>query len=399
MTTQKAAEIERPAESQPAAPLDAVGLAETLADEFRARAAELDRSAAFPTENYRRMRESGYLRAAVPAEFGGLGAGLSAMSRAQQALARGCASTALAVNMHHFQVGLTADLWRKGAPVEPLLRRVADEGLVLASTAAEMVVAGAWTTSTTARREEGGYRINGRKYFCSQAPGMSLVRVAALDAEAGEIVVCAVPANAAGLRVVETWDTAGMRATASHDLLLEEVWVPDAAVGGRLPPSGPIEHPLLAGLAVWFHSLLSGVYLGLGEEARAEAHRALGSGRNSSFRDPALTDVLLGELEAAFLVASATRDQVTASLERDRTDPQQALRQSILCREVVTAQAVAVVDKAIELVGGKAYFRSSPLERLARDVRAARFHPPAAPVSFQMVGQRVRPALAAGSAA
>ena len=79
--------------------------------------------------------------------------------------------------MHQFQVGFAADTWRltAGAPVEKLLRRIAAEGIVLGSTGAEALVAGAWTTATTAQREDGGYRISGRKYFCSQAPGMDLV--------------------------------------------------------------------------------------------------------------------------------------------------------------------------------------------------------------------------------
>src|SRR5581483_7775668 len=82
---------------------EVAALAATLAEEFRGRAAALDRTGQFPFDNYQRMR------AAVPAELGGLGAGLAAMVRAQQALARGCASTALAVNMHQFQVGFAAD--------------------------------------------------------------------------------------------------------------------------------------------------------------------------------------------------------------------------------------------------------------------------------------------------
>lgn len=157
--------------------MDVVKLPQDLAVEFRERAAEYDRSGEFPTKNYERMREAGYLRALVPQELGGLGAGLVEMAHAQQQLARGCASTALAVNMHHFQVGAAADGWRKGAPVEATLRRIAAEGIVLGSTGAEAIVAGGWTTSTTAVREDGSYRINDRKFFCSQAPGMDVVRV------------------------------------------------------------------------------------------------------------------------------------------------------------------------------------------------------------------------------
>ena len=89
-----------------------VEIARQLADEFRERAPEDDRTGELPTANDDRMREEGYLRVLVPSELGGMGAGYLEMAHAQQALARGCASTALAVNMHQFQIGFMGDMWR-----------------------------------------------------------------------------------------------------------------------------------------------------------------------------------------------------------------------------------------------------------------------------------------------
>jgi alkylation response protein AidB-like acyl-CoA dehydrogenase len=369
---------------------DVVEIAKGLAEEFRATAAELDRTGAFPTANYRRMKEAGYLRAPVPEELGGLGAGLAEMSRAQQALARGCASTALAVNMHVFQVGTTADSWRNGAPVEGVLKRIADEGIVIASNGAESIVVGEWTTATTAERRNGGYVLNGRKFFCSQAPGMDVLRLIARDVETDELLVVGVGRQIEGLSVIETWDTTGMRATASHDIVLKDVYVPEAAVGVRIPAGEPLRSPVLANVGRWFLPLVSGVYLGIAEEAREEALRALGTGINSSNRDQALTDMLIGEMECDLLTARSVRDQVAEEIDAFPSDLQAALAKAIMCKEVVTSCAIKVVEKAVEIAGGRAYFRKSPLERLARDVRAARFHPPSAPVSFQVVGQRSR---------
>ena len=375
---------------------DAVTVAEQLADEFRGRAAEYDRAGEFPAENYARMKDAGYLRAPVPAELGGLGAGLLEMSRAQQALARGCASTALAVNMHLFQVGTTADAWRNKMPVEPLLKRIVDEGIVIASNGAESIEAGEWTTATTAEKRDGEYVVNGRKFFCSQAPGMDILRFFARDTETNELLIIGVSAKAAGLKVVETWDTTGMRATASHDIVIEDLHVPETAVGARLPAGAPSRTPAIANVGRWFLALASGVYLGIAEEARAEAYRALGTGINSSNRDDVLTNMLIGQMEAEFLTARSVRDQAVGELDTPPTDPQAGLQLSILCKETVTSHAIAAVEKAVEIAGGRSYFRKSPLERLARDVRAARFHPPSSPISFQMAGERARERAAAG---
>ena len=49
------------------------------------------------------------------------------------------------------------------------------------------------------------------------------------------------------------------------------------------------------------------------------------------------------------------------------------------------------------IAGGRAFFRRSPLKQLNRDVMAARVHPPAAPVSFQIAGASARAAAGGGA--
>ena len=372
---------------------DVVAIAESLAEDFRTRAAEIDREGRFPHENYEKMRRAGYLGALIPTELGGLGATLGEMSRAQQALARGCASTALAVNMHHFQVGAAVDGYHAGAPTEATLRRVIDEGIVLASTGAEFIVAGDWTTPTTAERDGDDYIVNGRKYFCSQAEGMDIVRVNACEAGSGDLLIVPMAANAPGVTIVPTWDTTGMRGTASHDLVLENVRVPVVSAT-RIDGAAPMQNPLATNVVRWFLVLISGVYLGVAEEARAEALRAIGGGRNSAFRAEPLTDVLVGEMEAAFLTGTSVRDAVAERLAVPQPDADAVIAQAALCKEVVTGAAQTVVDRALAITGGRAFFRRSVLERLNRDMHAARFHPPSAPVSYQIAGAGTRRAAA-----
>jgi alkylation response protein AidB-like acyl-CoA dehydrogenase len=113
-----------------------------LRERFDKRAVEADLTVTLQHENYEEMAEAGYLRALVPAELGGLDADLAEFSKAQRALGWRCASTALAVNMHLFQVGSAADGFRSAGKNEAPLRQVAEESTVLGSTAAEAVVAG-----------------------------------------------------------------------------------------------------------------------------------------------------------------------------------------------------------------------------------------------------------------
>jgi acyl-CoA dehydrogenase len=374
---------------------DAVSIARELAEEFRGRTADYDRTGEFPKENYDRMREAGYLRAIVPVELGGLGATLPEMALAQQELARGCASTALAVNMHQFQVGAAADGFRKSGANEAPLRRVANEGIILGSAGAEAIVAGEWTTPTTAEHRGDTYVLNGRKFFVSQASGMNVVRVNALDTETGELIVVAVPTNLDGVRIDPTWDTTGMRATASHELVLENVTVPETAIGARLAGKEPLRTPQYAAIMRWFYPMMSSVYLGVAAEARELALRSLQKARNSNYRDASLTDAMIGEMEIAFVTAASARDSLTPQLV-EATETADIVRLGLTLKQIAVDNAIATVEKAVAIAGGGAYFRKSPLERLARDVQAGRFHPPAAPVSQQIIGSRVREGVASG---
>jgi acyl-CoA dehydrogenase len=54
--------------------------------------------------------------------------------------------------------------------------------------------------------------------------------------------------------------------------------------------------------------------------------------------------------------------------------PELASMMMVAKRQVVT-EAIEVVDLAMDVLGGRSYFRRSPLERAYRDVRAGTFHP------------------------
>src|SRR5215213_8187666 len=154
-----------------------VALAAELGQEFSGRAAEHDLENSFPAENFARMREQGYLRLAVPVELGGLGASMRQVCYAQAELAKHCASTALAVNMHHYLVLSNVFRWKKSAPgAEGILRRVATDGIVLMSSGGSD---GIWP-SATAVKDNGGYRVSGRKVFCSQSPAASVLATMAV---------------------------------------------------------------------------------------------------------------------------------------------------------------------------------------------------------------------------
>ncbi|HEU4753142.1 MAG TPA: acyl-CoA dehydrogenase family protein, partial [Armatimonadota bacterium] len=146
--------------------------AETLGQRFAARAAEADAEDRFVAENYRELKEAGLTSAGVPKELGGGGATIAELGEMLRLLAHHCSSTALAFSMHTHQVAIPAWRWssQKLAAVEPLLKRIAAEKLVLLSSGGSDWIPG----SGRAERVEGGWRITGRKVFTSGAPAGDL---------------------------------------------------------------------------------------------------------------------------------------------------------------------------------------------------------------------------------
>ena len=67
-----------------------------------------DRDGTFPHDHFKFMKEKGYISATVPEEYGGHGHGLTDIALAQQQIAKGDGSTALAMGMHHVSMGTEA---------------------------------------------------------------------------------------------------------------------------------------------------------------------------------------------------------------------------------------------------------------------------------------------------
>ena len=86
-----------------------IALADSLAGPIAARAAETDRSGAFPFENFAEMRNAGFLGLTVPEEYGGLGANPLEYALAIERIGHACGSTGLAANMHLSLIGKIAE--------------------------------------------------------------------------------------------------------------------------------------------------------------------------------------------------------------------------------------------------------------------------------------------------
>jgi acyl-CoA dehydrogenase len=353
-----------------------VSLAAELGEQFAPYAAEHDLKNTFVARNFEILKSSGYTGLAVPAELGGLGASMRQVCCAQAELARYCAATALAVNMHIYSSLTQVYRWRHGvAAAEGVLRRVAADGLILMTSGGSD---GLWP-SGTAEKVEGGFRVTGTKAFCSQAPVADVLGtlVPFDDPDEGRVVLAlGIPMSSEGVQIVETWDTLGMRGTSSHDVQLDNVFVADGQVAARRP-WGRWD-------AVFYNAILhfdpttSAVYYGIAAGARDEAVRSVlsrtaGDGRPLA-EEPTiqrLVGLMDYKLRTSWWALMGALDELGDDYPLDAAMATTVL----LARRQVVTEAVEIVDLAMEAAGGASYYRRSPLERAYRDVRAGKYHP------------------------
>src|SRR3954451_13935315 len=83
---------------------------------FRERAADADATGVFAVDDLVHLRAADWFRAALSEDHGGLGLDLLSLAGEQRRMARYSPATALSTSMHHYWVGLAADLHRMGCP-------------------------------------------------------------------------------------------------------------------------------------------------------------------------------------------------------------------------------------------------------------------------------------------
>lgn len=353
--------------------------AQWVADQIAPQAAAHDTDDSFVEEGFALLKATGFFKALVPQHFGGGGASITTLAECIRIIGRSCGSTALAFSMHSHIVAVAA--WRlkhQGAPMEGLLTRVATDNLVLVSTGGND-----WLGSGgEAVKVEGGFRVTARKPFASGSAAGDLVNTSCFYdcPEAGPAVLhFAVPLTAEGVRVEKSWRVMGMRGTGSDDVVFENVFVPDAAIAGRRPAGQ--WHMLFHIISKIAFALIYSAYLGVAEGARDVAVGV------ASKREPdALTAQIAGEMENALLQARLANAHALVIAERRAPGPE-TTSAALQCRQLTGQAAIRTVEKALELAGGSAFYRHNPIERMFRDIQAARFHPLQEKPQLDMAGR------------
>jgi alkylation response protein AidB-like acyl-CoA dehydrogenase len=379
-----------------------------LATRFAERAQANDAGSAFPHENYRDLHAAGYLRLALPLQYGGESADVFDMVLAQEILGRGDASTALVTGMMLSLLGRVIDTNAWPDPVlADICGTLAREGGTINNcvTEAELgSISRGGLPGMTAERAEGGWRITGRKIFVTGAPVLRFLATAVVlpSSEAspqGELVSAIAESGSPGLSLEDTWSGAlGLRGCGNYAVNYDHVFVPDARIVERVPIGGPRR---VQGGSPW-NLPLAAVYLGIGQAAcDAASHYA------NNRVPPALGKPIaaaphvqqwIGEMDVILRGARAVLHQAARAWvagERPADFGASIAAAKFLC----TNAACKVTEIALRVAGGFSMTRALPLERYFRDARGGLFQPPQDDLALGMIGRAALEAEKARTAA
>jgi alkylation response protein AidB-like acyl-CoA dehydrogenase len=359
---------------------------DALTRQLAAGAPALDQGAEFPFENFAALHALGLTAAVVPVEAGGGGAMLAQARAIVAAVGRGEPSTALVLTMTylvHRALGRPDSRWSPRLR-DAVWRSAVEQGALANNLRVEPELgspARGGLPATIARRTPEGWRLSGHKLYTTGIRGLSWLAVLARTDEAeprlGVFLVPQQPGGAApGIRIVESWDHLGLRASGSHEAIFDEVVLPlDHAVDVR-PQAAWASAPEPDQYA-WMIVLLGALYDGVARAAREWLIGFLAQRRPGSLGAPLATvprvQQTVGEIDALLWA----NDALLGDLAR-RTDagtPPSAV-ESGLVKFNVTNNAIRAVELAVQLTGNHGLSRRNPLERHWRDVQCSRIHTP-----------------------
>ena len=357
-------------------------LSEELLQEIHERAPRYDKENAWPAEDYAALKESGYLKAFVPKEYGGFGLSLKEIAQEQTRLAMAAPGTALGVNMHQIIVGLGKHMVRFGNKKGEQILRDAAEGKLLAFGISEpsndRVLFG--SISEARPEADGAYRFYGKKVFLSMGKYCDKLVSFGQDntGESPLSVFAYLTPDQETFIVKDDWDTMGMRATQSNSVELKGIFAAEEQILTKVAP-GPSFDPVVFGIFAYFEILLAATYFGIGKRALEIGVETVKTRHSVSNDAPYSNDKnIRWRIAEAAIMLDGIQPQINELSDTLEASTEYSFiwlprLSSIKNRSVEVSKKA--VEEIVRASGGSSYFNRTELSRLYRDVLAGLFQP------------------------
>ena len=340
--------------------------------ELAPRAAEVDRDGRFPAAGLQRLAEAGFLGVTVPEALGGGGGSTLAFVLALEAIAQGCASTALLFLTHCVAARALAagGSDEQKSRLLPALTKGTRRG-ALAATESD---AGSNPLAIALRAKVDGddFVVDGSKVFITAAEEAEVYLVVLRTDQAKTPIdpsALIVEKGTTGLSFGRKDEGMGLRGISWGELVFENCRVPRANLLGA--ENGYLGVAMsFAGLAMAGAAAIS---LGI---AQASVDAAIGHAKTRAIAGQTIghhqgIQFLLAEMSTALAAGRA----LTYSAARDGDGPPPVSPLPLyMAKLYATEMAIDLAHKALQVHGGSGYSRELPLERYYRDARGLTLH-------------------------
>ena len=347
---------------------------------IRERGDEGERMRQVPERSVKELEETGFFRLLQPARFDGLEADPVTFFTAVRDIASADGSTgwiSSVLGVHPWQVGLFADeaqqaVWGSDTSVR---------------------LSSSYAPTGKAVLTDGGYTLSGKWSFSSGSAHATWVLLGGLvfndEGDVVDFKTFMVPRDK--YEIVDVWNVVGLRGTGSNDIVVDEVFIPDAFTLSMSDTGrcyGPGQEQNTSDLyKLPFHSLFTSTItspiVGMAQGAYAEhvdmqqqRTRAAYAGEKAS-SDPfsAVRIARAGsDIDAAWTLLMANIREEQAHVARGEKIPLK-LRLKVRRDQVLgTQRAIDAIDDLFEASGGRALAEGTYLQRAWRDAHAGRVH-------------------------
>ncbi|OUI92974.1 hypothetical protein HK17_09095 [Acetobacter indonesiensis] len=357
--------------------------------DMKIRAREADRTAIFPFETIQTLAQYGALDLVLPRSQGGAECDLATAQALIGTIAQADPVVAL-VLVNHYMVH--AELRSLPSYPVPLLDRGATAGKLINALLAEPDQGSAsrgGLPGTVARKTDQGWSLTGRKAYATGIPALSWLLVQArTNAPEAEIAFFLIPQRASGIAVLSTWDHVGMRASASQEVTLTDVSVPDDHLIFKEKAGEPSTFGKV--LAVWNQGLLGALYDGIVRTAVGWTEKFLQERKPSNLGAslatlPAMQNVI-GEIHIALdLNQTLLRSFAEAVALKDQNRIQ---KEAVLIKIQTVDGAAGLTQSLLAIAGNAGLSARNDLERCHRDALCGRIHAPHAELLRSKAGRQ-----------
>ncbi|MGH8379814.1 SfnB family sulfur acquisition oxidoreductase [Pseudomonas sp.] len=358
----------------------ALQTAEALAGELRRDSILRDRERRLPYPELALFSHSGLWGISVPKAFGGAGVSNVTLAKVIARIAQADASLGQIPQNHFYALEV---LRVNGSPQQQ--QRLYAEVLAgkrFGNALAELGTKTAHDRTTALSRDGHAYRINGRKFYATGALYAQRIPTSVID-EQGVQQLAFVPAESAGLQVIDDWSGFGQRTTGSGSVLFENVRV---AAEDVIPFQSAFERPTTVGpLAQILHAAIdTGIARAAYEDAlqfvRSRSRPWIDAGIDKASDDP-LTLKSFGRLAIRLHAAEALLERAGEYLDQAQAE---ANASTVAAASIAVAEARAISTEIslaagttlFELAGSQATLAEHGLDRHWRNARVHTLHDP-----------------------